>query len=199
MLDRIPQNHIKLSMCDVRMNTLYRIYSTDKLEPVGRSLCTCQPYCSKQTASTYSVCEQNNVISPSFVKQRTKLSNTPQPLHLPLTREQRYPIHTQSHQHTMATSTNTSTPLSTAKTFLAGIKARDKVFMRTVSHPDATACLIREGKPIHILIANVLDLMPDDGKVEMDEVSYDEVEHVDGDFATVWTPYRFYEDGKVSS
>ena len=52
---------------------------------------------------------------------------------------------------------------------------------------------------MHILLANVLDLTPDDVSVEMDEVSYDEVEHVDGDFATVWTPYRFYEDGKVSS
>jgi len=31
----------------------------------------------------------------------------------------------------------------------------------------------------------------------MDEVSYDEIEHVDGDFASVWTPYKFYEDGKL--
>ena len=69
--------------------------------------------------------------------------------------------------------------------------------MRSLSHPDATACLIRERKPIHILITNVLELMSDDSNVEMDEVSYDEVEHVDGDFATVWTPYRFFEDGKV--
>ena len=50
---------------------------------------------------------------------------------------------------------------------------------------------------MHILVSNILDLMPDDDSVEMDEVSYDEVEHVDGEFATVWTPYRFYEDGKV--
>ena len=29
------------------------------------------------------------------------------------------------------------------------------------------------------------------------QVSYDEVVHVDGAFACAWTPYRFYEDGKV--
>ena len=56
--------------------------------------------------------------------------------------------------------------------------------MHAICHPDTTACLIREGKPMHFLIANVLDLMPDDDKLEMDEISYGEIEHVDGDFAT---------------
>lgn len=91
-----------------------------------------------------------------------------------------------------------ATPLATAKTFLAGIGARDKDGMRAVCHPDATACLIRNGQPLHATLASILYRI-DDGKngIEMDEVSYDETEHVDGDFATVWTPYKFYEEGKV--
>ena len=94
---------------------------------------------------------------------------------------------------------DSSTPKATVITFLEGIKLRDKARMHAVCHPDATACLIREGKPIHLLIANVLDRISDDGGVAMDEVSFDEIERIDGDFATVWTPYKFYEDGKVSA
>lgn len=71
--------------------------------------------------------------------------------------------------------------------------------MRAICHPDATACLIRDGKPMHMLVANILDLMSEDQSVEMDEVSYDEVEHIDGGFATVWTPYQLFEDGKVGT
>jgi len=90
-----------------------------------------------------------------------------------------------------------STPLATANTFLASIGTRDKASMRAVTHPDATACLIREGKPLHFALADVLKRISDQSDIEMDEVSYDEVEHVDGEFATVWTPYKFYEAGKV--
>lgn len=49
-----------------------------------------------------------------------------------------------------------------------------------------------------MLISDVLNRIDDSGAIEQDEVSYDEIEHVDGDFATVWTPYRFFEDVKVS-
>lgn len=40
-----------------------------------------------------------------------------------------------------------------------------------------------------------------DKSIFMDEVSDNEVEHIDGPFATVWTPYRFYEpeEGKANS
>lgn len=69
--------------------------------------------------------------------------------------------------------------------------------MRAVCHPDATACLIRQGKPIYINAAQIVEQVTRDDGVEQDEVSHDEVEHCDGDFATVWTPYRFYVDGKV--
>jgi ketosteroid isomerase-like protein len=89
------------------------------------------------------------------------------------------------------------TPLETARAFLAGIKNRSKASMHELCHPDATACLIRNGKPKHFTIVQILERIPDDSPIDMDEVSYDEVEHVDGVFATVWTPYKFYEDGKV--
>lgn len=95
-----------------------------------------------------------------------------------------------------APSSNNTTPLAAAKTFLAGIKSRDKDSMRAVSHPDATACLIRNGKPIHTTVEYVLERIGSEA-VEMEEVSYDEVEHVDGLFASVWTPYRSFEDGKA--
>jgi hypothetical protein len=94
--------------------------------------------------------------------------------------------------------TDNSTPKATAITFLKGIKLRNKEQMRSVCHPDATACLIRQRKPIYLLVANVLDRISDDSGVAMDEVSFDQIEHVDSDFATVWTPYKFYEDGEVS-
>lgn len=99
----------------------------------------------------------------------------------------------------MSTLNADRTPLATAKTFLSGIKARNTDLMAHVAHDDATACVIREGKPVHTTIKNILERIDTvDGKVEMDEVSYDEIEHEDGDFATVWTPYRFFEDGKVT-
>lgn len=89
------------------------------------------------------------------------------------------------------------TPTATAITFLKGIKTRNTDQMRAVCHPGGTACLIRDGKPMYITLDDILDRVCKDDGVERDEVSYDEIEHVDGDFATVWTPYRFYEDGKV--
>jgi ketosteroid isomerase-like protein len=91
-----------------------------------------------------------------------------------------------------------SSPLEVVKAFLAGIKAGDTVAMGKLAHPDATACLIRNGVPLHTTVAVILGRIATVGEdLEMDEVSYSEVEHVDGDFATVWTPYRFYEKGKV--
>ena len=89
------------------------------------------------------------------------------------------------------------TPTEIAKAFLQGIKSQDKAHMRSLCYANATACLIREGKPLHMLIEDILNRISDKSTVEMDEVSHDEVEHIDGEFATVWTPYNFYEDGKV--
>jgi hypothetical protein len=90
-----------------------------------------------------------------------------------------------------------STPTATAITFLKAIKVHAADEMREICHPDATACLIRQGKPIHITIERILEwVAKDDGTVQ-DEVSHDEVEQCDDDFATVWTPYNFYVNGEV--
>ncbi|KXT08088.1 hypothetical protein AC579_1472, partial [Pseudocercospora musae] len=85
-----------------------------------------------------------------------------------------------------------STPLGVAKAFLAGIKSRDVAAMRALVHADATACLIREQVPRHFEVLDIIE----SADSEMDEYSYDEVEHVDDDYAIVWTPYEFVEDGK---
>ena len=91
-----------------------------------------------------------------------------------------------------------STPLATAKAFLAAIKARDTASMRHMCIPDAPACNIRNGSPILSTIADILDRMDSvPADVKMDEISHDEIEHIDGAFATVWTPYKFLENGKV--
>lgn len=90
-----------------------------------------------------------------------------------------------------------STPKATAIAFLKALKPRDAEAMREVCHPNATGCLIRHGKPIHTTMDQILTAVATNDGVERDEVSYDEVEHCDGDFATVWTPYNFYTDGKV--
>lgn len=93
-----------------------------------------------------------------------------------------------------------STPLATAKTFLAGIKARNTASVRSICQPGGTVCLIPEGEPRYLLVVDIFDrLIYKNAQAVMDEVSYDDVEHVDGDFATVWTPLRFFLDGKVLS
>lgn len=91
---------------------------------------------------------------------------------------------------------NNSTPLAAAKSFLAAIKTKDVTTMRKLSHPKGTACLIRNGTPTHMSIYEPIDSIGA-AESDLDEVSYNEVEHVDGIYATVWTPYRFFEDGKV--
>lgn len=90
-----------------------------------------------------------------------------------------------------------STPKATAVAFLQAIKGKNPADMHAVCHPEATACLIRQGKPIYTNVAQILEWVTRDDGTEQDEVSHDEVEHCDGDLATVWTPYKFYVDGKV--
>ena len=92
---------------------------------------------------------------------------------------------------------NNSTPTETVIAFMQGIKLRNADQMRAICNPNATMCVIRQDKPIYTLVEKVLDRVLEIDGVELDEVSYDEIEHVDGNFATVWTPCRFYEDGKV--
>ncbi|KAK5723709.1 hypothetical protein LTR15_005409 [Elasticomyces elasticus] len=94
-------------------------------------------------------------------------------------------------------STDNTTPTSTVKTFLAAIKNHDTARMRAICHPNATACLIRDGQPIYTTVAAILQRLDERKGEQIDEISWDEVEHVCGDFASVWAPYRFFSGGKV--
>ncbi|KAK5682695.1 hypothetical protein LTS10_005824 [Elasticomyces elasticus] len=94
-------------------------------------------------------------------------------------------------------STDNTTPTSTVKTFLAAIKSHDTARMRAVCHPNATGCLIRNGEPIHTTVAAILQRLDERKGEAMDEISWDEVEHVCGEFASVWAPYKFFSGGKV--
>ncbi|KAK5706136.1 hypothetical protein LTR97_001122 [Elasticomyces elasticus] len=93
--------------------------------------------------------------------------------------------------------TENTTPTSTVKTFLAAIKAHDTDRMRAVCHPNATGCLIRDGKPIYTTVAAILQMLDERKDEAMEEISRDEVEHVCGEFANVWAPYKFFSGGKV--
>ncbi|KAK5745529.1 hypothetical protein LTR17_001400 [Elasticomyces elasticus] len=94
-------------------------------------------------------------------------------------------------------STDNTTPTSTVKSFLAAIKHHDTALMRAVCHPDATGCLIRDGKPVHTTVAAILQMLDEREDEAMDEISWDEVEHVCGEFASVWAPYKFFSCGEV--
>ncbi|KAK4978056.1 hypothetical protein LTR42_002432 [Elasticomyces elasticus] len=93
-------------------------------------------------------------------------------------------------------STENTTPTSTVKTFLAAIKHHDTDRMRDICHPDATGCLIRDGRPVYTTVAAILQRLDERKDEAMEEISWDEVEHVCGDFASVWAPYKFFSGGK---
>lgn len=50
---------------------------------------------------------------------------------------------------------------------------------------------------MHLQLSQVVQGLLDSSS-EMDEVPHDEIEHVDGDFASCWAPYKIHADGKVS-
>ena len=87
-------------------------------------------------------------------------------------------------------------PLATVKSFLACISTKSADKMRNLAHADATVCRIRNNQPSYVQLAQVIAHMKT-VQDYMEETTYDEVEHIDGSFASVWTPYRFYQDGKV--
>jgi hypothetical protein len=75
----------------------------------------------------------------------------------------------------------------------------EAVLERSVFHPDArlhTAMMDQAGQPvtresaIEGFITNVAG-----AQVDIDEVTFDEVVHVDGNLAMAWTPYNVFVDG----
>ena len=60
------------------------------------------------------------------------------------------------------------------------------------------ATLIRRGAPVHLSLEAVVNRIPVDSKVDMDEQIYNSTVHVDGELGVAWTPYVFYEDGRLN-
>ncbi|KAI9696642.1 MAG: hypothetical protein M1820_008091 [Bogoriella megaspora] len=94
----------------------------------------------------------------------------------------------------MTSITQHSSPVGLVKAFLACVKTKDAAYMRQVIHPKATACLIRENEPRFQTLNEAIDTL-EKAEQELMEVSWDEVEHIDGQYATVWTKFSIHRDG----
>ena len=64
--------------------------------------------------------------------------------------------------------------------------------------PTGSATLIRRGAPVHLTLEAVVKRIPVDSPIHMDEQIYNSSVHVDGELGVAWTPYVFYEDGKLN-
>jgi len=89
-----------------------------------------------------------------------------------------------------------SGPVDTVKNFIACVKTKDVEHMRKMIHPKATACLIRENEPRFSTLSETIDVLQ---KAEQGfvEVSWDEVEHINGEYATVWANFSMHRDGEL--
>ena len=63
--------------------------------------------------------------------------------------------------------------------------------------PAGSATLIRHGAPVHLTLEAVVQRIPFDSPVHMNEKIYNSSVHIDGELGVAWTPYVFYEDGKL--
>lgn len=88
--------------------------------------------------------------------------------------------------------------LSTINAFLGCMKNKDRGTMASLILKDGSATLIRRGKPVHLTLEKVVERIPVDSSVQMDEQIYNSHVHVDGELGVAWTPYVFYEDGKLN-
>lgn len=97
----------------------------------------------------------------------------------------------------MTTVSQASSPVDVVRAFIACIRTKDLEYMRKLIHPQATACLIRENEPRFQALTEAIDTL---GKAEQKfvEVSWDEVEHIDGEYATVWANFSMHRDGEAS-
>jgi len=90
-----------------------------------------------------------------------------------------------------------SSPVDVVKALIASIRTKDIESMGKIIHPKATACLIREGEPRFQTLAEAIDTL-DKSEHEIEEVTSDEVDHIDGEYATVWAKFRIHRDGEAS-
>ena len=91
-----------------------------------------------------------------------------------------------------------SSPVDAVKAFIACIRTKDLEYMRKIMHPKATACLIRENEPRFLALTEAIGTL-EKAEQEFVEVSWDEVEHIDGEYATVWTTFSMHRDGEASN
>ena len=89
-----------------------------------------------------------------------------------------------------------SSPVETVKAFIASIRTKDLEHMRKIIHPKATACLIRENEPRFQTLTEAIDRL-EKAEEEFVEVSWDEVEHIDGEYAMVWATFSIHRDGEA--
>ncbi|KAJ7274753.1 hypothetical protein C8J57DRAFT_235927 [Mycena rebaudengoi] len=86
--------------------------------------------------------------------------------------------------------------LAVAETFLSGIRLRDKALMLTQVLPEGGATLLRNGAPLHMTLAGVVERLPFDWPQKMSEpIVGTPVVLIDRDLAMAWTPYEFWMDG----
>ena len=71
--------------------------------------------------------------------------------------------------------------LEVVNSFLSCIKNKDRSLMRSLILSDGAATLIRRGKPVHLKLEGVVERLPMESNVEMDEQVYNCRVHVDGD------------------
>ena len=97
----------------------------------------------------------------------------------------------------MTSSIQNSSPVDVVKAFIACIRTKDLEYMRKIIHPKATACLIRENEPRFQALTEAIDTL-EKAEQKFVEVSWDEVEHIDGEYATVWATFSIHQDGEAS-
>ncbi|KAJ9606355.1 hypothetical protein H2200_009316 [Cladophialophora chaetospira] len=98
----------------------------------------------------------------------------------------------------MPSPTQDSTPIALVKAFLSCVKTKDAASMRALIHPKATAVLIRDDEPRFQTLDDAIDTL-EKADQELVEVTWDEVEHIDGGYATVWTNFSIHSNGKATA
>lgn len=88
--------------------------------------------------------------------------------------------------------------LEVVNKFLSCIKNKDRALMHSLVLPKGATTLIRRGKAVHLSLDEVVERIPVESKMEMDEQIYNCRVHVDGDLGVAWTPYLFLEDGRLN-
>lgn len=98
----------------------------------------------------------------------------------------------------MTSTIQNSSPVDVVKAFIACVRTKDLEYMRKIIHPKATACLIRENEPRFKALTEAMDTLAK-AEQELVEASWDEVEHIDGEYATVWAKFSIHQDGEGSN